>query len=192
MNNSFFIRFLAFYASYWPLYIIFFIGYFDFNKLLSLVNLYILILILIGMVSLTFFTIFIHDKRKFERTALVENIRREKGLSIDYVLTLILPFIAFQINQTRDFICFLVLWGVLGSLYAKYNLLKYNIFDFIGYTFYTVDLYAPNKDGSKTIIAKDQMVIAKLHKIRRLENYEHYEILYCDVSDDLRLLRLKK
>ena len=150
---------IFFFSSYIPLYLILFLQYFDFSEnvckqplLLTLA-----IIILISFILHVVLLHFLQNHRNIIKTIEIRNVRPLKESNLTYLLSNILPLVAFDFTNRQQITCFLVIFFVLLLMYIKYNLIVYNcINELIGYTNYSAELFSNEKK------VRDVVVISKL------------------------------
>lgn len=189
---SLLMRCSAFYASYIPLYIMLGIKYFKWYKF-TYTNLFIIILWSASIVSIIYLLLYIKFKFKRQKHSYyVTNIKKSPNGYTEYILTVILPLLAFDFNKIEQIICFIFIWIALGYLYVKYNQIKYNIFDFLGYTLFSCDLYSIeenlNGDTTRKYYANEVFALSR----DKLRNYDNELFYICEMSDELLVVKNKK
>lgn len=153
---------IIFISSYIPLYIILFVQYYDFSdKLFNQPLLVILLgIILISFMLLIVFIIYISNKNNMVRTVEVRNAKKLKESNLTYLLSNIIPLIAFDFTNKQQITSFLIIFFVLLMMYVKYSLILYNpTTEILGYTNYSAELY---KNGNKireiTVLSKCKFI----------------------------------
>lgn len=139
---------LLFVSSYIPLYIILFIQYVDFSEKLVKQPLLIvlLIIILLSFILLLIFLKYISNTDGIIKTIEIRNIKKLKESNLTYLLSNIIPLIAFDFTNKQQIASFLIIFLVLLAMYVKYNLIVYNpTTELLGYTNYLAELYKNNK-----------------------------------------------
>lgn len=146
---------ILFITSYIPLYVILFVQYFDFKDwiwnqpLLSTL----LLIIIISLLSLIIFINYIRKQENILRRAEVRNVKKLKESNLTYLLSNIIPLIAFDFTNRQQIISFLIIFLVLLMMYAKYSLIVYNpTTELLGYTNYSADLYVNYKKIREVIL----------------------------------------
>ena len=132
-------RILLFITSYIPLYIILLVQYYDKNCKLFEQPLIFLLVCFTVLISILFgiFILFIKKQKQYSRTVELENIKLEREVSTTYILTNIVPLIAFDFTNKQQILSFLVLYVFLMAMYVKYRQIVYNpIIEIMGYTNY--------------------------------------------------------
>lgn len=147
-----------FFSSYIPLYIILFVQYFDFSECLykQPLLLTLLIIIIASFASLLAFINYIQSQKKILRTIEVRNVKKLKESNLTYLLSNIVPLIAFDFTNRQQIASFLIIFFVLFMMYIKYSLIIYNpTIELLGYTNYSAEIYKNNlKTRSITITSK--------------------------------------
>lgn len=149
---------ILFVSSYIPLYIILFVQYYDFSveflKQPLLVTL--LCIIVLSSVLLVIFLIYISNVKNIIKKTEVRNVKKLKESNLTYLLSNIIPLIAFDFTNRQQIISFLIIFFILLMMYVKYSLIVYNpTIELLHYTNYSAELY---KNGDKireiTVLSK--------------------------------------
>ena len=135
---------ILFISSYIPLYLILFVQYCNFKEsilkqplLLTLAT-----IIILSLVSLMLMLYLIKSQSTRLRTIEVKNVHLAKESNLTYLLSNIIPLIAFDFTNKQQLISFLIIFIVLLMMYVKYNLISYNpTIEFLGYTNYIAEEY---------------------------------------------------
>lgn len=114
------VKICLFLVSYFPLFLIMSILHYE-HSLIPYVG---IILSVIGFTGL-FITIQVFNKISGERIEAKE-IKSEGKLNFEYFLAYIIPFIAIDIDETRQLLAYVVLFVFIGILYVKTNLIYVN------------------------------------------------------------------
>lgn len=136
-------RILFFITSYVPLYVILLVQYYDINE--KLINqpliLGLLIITIVAIILFIIFIGFIQKQKHYIKTIEIENISPERELSTTYILTNIVPLIAFDFTNRQQILSFLILYLFLMIMYVKYRQVVYNpIIEIMQYTNYKCTL----------------------------------------------------
>ena len=146
---------VLFITSYIPLYIILFVQYLDFSASLFKQPL-LLILLIIILVSLIILKLFLHIIRKQKnliKTVEIRNVRTMKESNLTYLLSNIIPLIAFDFTNRQQIASFLIIFLVLLMMYVKYCLIAYNpTTELLRYTNYLAEIYKDDKKIADVII----------------------------------------
>lgn len=139
---------IIFISSYIPLYIILFVQYCDFStnifKQPLLVTLS--IIIILSFFMLIIFFKYISSKNNIIKTVEVRNVKKLKESNLTYLLSNIIPLIAFDFTNKQQIVSFLIIFFVLLLMYVKYSLIAYNpTTELLGYTNYSAELYKNDK-----------------------------------------------
>lgn len=155
---SIFSKSVLFITSYIPLYIILFVQYFDFS--ISILKqpllLTLMIITIISFIMLVLFFGIIRNQKNLIKTIEVRNVRPIKESNLTYLLSNIIPLIAFDFTNRQQIVSFLIIFLVLLMMYVKYCLITYNpTTELLGYTSYSAEVY----NGDKKI--NDIVVLSK-------------------------------
>lgn len=157
---STFSKSILFITSYIPLYIILFVQYYDFS--ISLYKqpllLILLIIIIVAILVLILFIVIIKKQKILIETVEVRNVKQLKESNLTYLLSNIIPLIAFDFTNRQQIVSFLIIFFVLLMMYAKYCLISYNpTTELLGYTSYSAEVCANNqKIRDITILSKEK------------------------------------
>lgn len=156
-------RIILFLLSYLPLFIIFFIN--SINSLFSFI--FLLILVFISVSSFLYFKSAIKNSNK--EYAIINNFENKNEMMIEYIFLYIIPFM--DIESTNQFISFLVIFFIVGSIYVKSDLIVINpILSLFGYNIYKTKISFKGKSlNNKTcyLITKE---ISEEMKVGKLSN----------------------
>ena len=105
---------------------------------------------------LRIFIRYLSRKRNIVKTVEIRNVKKLKESNLTYLLSNILPLIAFDFTNRQQIVSFLIIFFVLLIFYVKYSLISYNpTTELLGYTTYSAELF---KNGNKI---KDIAIISK-------------------------------
>lgn len=152
---SIFAKSILFITSYIPLYIILFIQYYDFNDsiLKQPLLLTLAIIIVVSFILLIVLLNKIKKQKIMLRTIEIRNATMAKETNLTYLLSNIIPLIAFDFTDRQQIISFLIIFFVLLMMYVKYNLTSYNpTTEVLGYTNYFAEIYMNDKKINDIII----------------------------------------
>ena len=85
-----------------------------------------------------------HIENQTYATKKIRNIRIvsvHKTISSDYLMAYLVPLIAFDFGTITGVFSFLTLFTILGSLYAKYNMINFNLMLEFKYKIFKADIY---------------------------------------------------
>ena len=103
-------------------------------------------------------------------------IKEEKSLTLEYILSYVLPLIAFDFQKPDDAILFLIYFASISFLSVKHHIFSPNFFlELLGYSFYQCTL----KEKATGIIIK-KMVISKEYIL----NFKEKTITVYDINND--------
>lgn len=173
---------ILFITSYIPLYVILFVQYFDFadwiwNQPLLCMLLFIIIT---SFLSLIIFINYIRKQKNILRRAEVRNVRKLKESNLTYLLSNIIPLIAFDFTNRQQIISFLIIFFILLMMYAKYSLIVYNpTTELLGYTNYSADVYVNDSKTREVIL---------LSKCKFLHQNTFYQTKGVELDNDFWLI----
>lgn len=170
---------IIFISSYTILYIILLIQYCDFSKNLFKQPLIVALLtiIILSFFMLNFFVKYISSQEKIIKTREIRNVKKLKESNITYLLSNIIPLIAFDFADIQQIISFLFIFFILLFMYVKYSLITYNpTAEILGYTNYSAELYKNDKK------VKDIIILSK-YKFTHSNTY--YTVKSIELDDDL-------
>lgn len=151
---------IMFFSSYIPLYIILFVQYIDFSEGLNKQPLLftLLVIIIMSLVSLLILIVKIPDNKNIVKTVEIRNVKKIKESNLTYLLSNVLPLIAFDFTNKQQIASFLIIFFILLMMYIKYNLIIYNpTMEILGYTNYSAEVYKNDKKVKDvTITSKDK------------------------------------
>ena len=151
-----------FVSSYIPLYIILFVQYCHFSKNLLKQPLLVTLLsiIILSFFMLILFIKYISSTNNIIKTIEVRNVKKLKESNLTYLLSNIIPLIAFDFTNKQQIISFLIIFFVLLLMYVKYSLITYNpTTELLGYTNYSAELYKNDKKvRDRTILSKCKFI----------------------------------
>ncbi len=146
---SVFSKTILFITSYIPLYTILFVQYCDFS--ISLLKQPLLLMLLaitiVAFLMLIIFLCIIKKQKVLIETIEIRNVKPLKESNLTYLLSNIIPLIAFNFTNRQQVISFLIILVVLMMMYVKYSLISYNpMTELLLYTNYSAEIY---KDDEK-------------------------------------------
>lgn len=152
---SIFSKSVLFVTSYIPLYIILFVQYYDFS--ISIFKqpllLILLIIILLSFIMLVLFFRLIKKQKNLTKTVEVRNVKTMKESNLTYLLSNIIPLIAFDFSNRQQIASFIIIFLVLLMMYVKYCLITYNpTTELLGYTNYSAEIYNNNKKVGEVVL----------------------------------------
>ena len=127
--------------------------------LLPVISVVIILVVLI--ISINGINSFIKTRQKGKNNyAIIKEAKKESRLTTEYLLSYILPLIAFDFGTLRDVILFLIFFALLAILCIKNNNLYTNIYlELRQYKIYTCDIGITIMD--KENVYKDCFVLSK-------------------------------
>ncbi len=173
---------IIFISSYTILYIILLIQYCDFSENLFKQPLIVALLtiIILSFFMLNFFIKYISSQKNIIKTSEIRNVKKLKESNITYLLSNIIPLIAFDFTNIQQLISFLFVFGILLFMYVKYSLIMYNpTAEILGYTNYSAELYKNNKKVKDIVI---------LSKYKFIHPNTYYNVKNIELDDDLFLI----
>ena len=100
--------------------------------------------------------------------AIIKKVHKESFLSTQYLLSYILPLVAFDFGSLRDIIIFLLFFAVLAFLSIRNNNVYTNIYlELRSYKIYTCDIQITKID--KKVKYEDCFVLSKVDLIQEIE-----------------------
>jgi fatty-acid desaturase len=146
------------------------------TEIISLSIMLICLIISVIVLSISF------SKRKTvnSKTYTITAVKEEKLITVEYLLSYILPLFAFDFTVWYSVVLFLLFFVVLSFLCIRHSSFSANItLEFIGYRFYKCTL--KNENGikiSKIVVSKDNLLNRKNEEIstRALNNEYHIDI----------------
>lgn len=171
---SYLVRVLFFFTSYIPLYIILFIQYCDFETSLVHQPLILTLLIIIVILPLIYILLinYLKNKKSYTKIKEIRNVKPLRETNITYILTNILPLVAFDFQDGKQLVSFLLLYIFLLCMYVKYNLISFNpISELFGYTTYSCSIFENgNKLEDITILSKKPFIHTNtLYKVKAIQ-----------------------
>lgn len=139
-----------------------------------------LVIVIVVSLSIVEINCFIKGQRKRQDLpkAKVKKAVRANKLSSEFLLAYILPMIAFDFGDIKEFILFLIYFSVLAFLCIRNNNVYTNIFlEFKGYKMYTCSLEYPVMN--KNTLYEECLVISRENMISRIGK----EIKYWDFDN---------
>lgn len=153
---------IIFISSYIPLYIILFVQYCDFSEKICKQPLIftLLIIILLAFLMLIILINYISNRNNIIKSIELRNVKKLKESNLTYLLSNIIPLIAFDFTNKQQIVSFLIIFFILLLMYVKYNLIVYNpTTELLGYTNYSAELYKNDKKiRDITILSKCKFV----------------------------------
>ncbi len=145
---SVFSKTILFITSYIPLYTILFVQYCDFS--ISLLKQPLLLMLLtitiVAFLMLIIFLCIIKKQKVLIETIEIRNVKPLKESNLTYLLSNIIPLIAFNFTNRQQVISFLIIFVVLMMMYVKYSLISYNpMTELLLYTNYSAEIYKDDK-----------------------------------------------
>lgn len=172
------VRFFMFLTSYIPLYVILMVQYMNFDTNIKQQPFILILLILTFLSLLAFeFGLFILNKNKSYITCTnISKVEILKEVNSTYLLTYIMPLIAFDFSKTQDCISFLILFIAIMAMYIKYNMIFLNpVLEIFGYTYYSYE----NELG-------DKIVLISRSKFNNIHSW--YKIKYVNLGQNMFLV----
>lgn len=109
----------------------------------------------------------------------LKDSKEEKSISSEYLLSYILPLMAFKFNEWDSVVIFLIFFATFGFLCIKHNYFSVNItLEIMGFKFYKCKLIS--NDGieiEKNIISRKDLYILKGEEIRLKSLNNEYKLL---------------
>lgn len=106
-----------------------------------------------------------NDDTKQDMTLVCAN--EKKSITVEYLLTYILPLIAFDFTVWYQVVLFLLFYTIIGFLFIRHKYFSANIMlDILGYNFYDCEL--KNNDNisiNKTVISRKSLTASIGNKI---------------------------
>lgn len=179
MNN---IRIPMFISSHIPLWLSIAILTVPHNTITSRIMVYVMMFLTISsFIGLTKHIKAI-KKISFPQKYIIKNAKRQKILSSEYLLSYIIPLIAFDFTNTSNIFLFFLYIVILGYLCVKnYNIYTNIILEIKGYSFFVCDIefcLSTNK------IVKENVLIISRTDIIRL-NGQNPEMQLVKLDDDI-------
>ena len=175
-----------FYTSFLPLWIsiclIEFLNLYDRSGTLSIISLCsICVIILIFIICMFFILRLVMNSNKEGTSGYnLFSAKEQKTITTDYLLSYILPLVAFDFTKISQIMIFLIFFLMLAFLSVRHNYFSINItLELLGYKFYECDLEDLNKAKLRIyIISKDPLTnkIGKEINIRRINNDYSVEV----------------
>lgn len=175
---SWIVRLFMFLTSYIPLYIVLIVQYVDLKKTV-LEQPFIMVLSSLTLISLVVFELVLYllsKSRTYIACTNVSKVEMLKEVNSTYLLTYIMPLIAFDFGKTQDCISFLILFVSIMIMYIKYNMVFLNpVLEAFRYTYYTVE----NEYGDRIILISEK----KFNDV-----HSNYKIKYVNLGQNLYLV----
>lgn len=103
---------------------------------------------------------FSSKKKTYDGKYVIQSVKEEKNITAEYLLSNVLPLIAFDFSLWQQLVLFLIYFVVLAIIYIHHNAFCVSVFlDLIGYRLYRCNL--KNEDGkdlTKVILSKKQLL----------------------------------
>lgn len=100
---------------------------------------------------------------------LIESVQKQKSVTAEFVLTFIMPLIAFDFTHWYGVLLFAIFFSLLSFLCAKHSYFSVNVLlELFGYRFFVCNLMTESGNCSveKTIISKDALSAKRNTRIR--------------------------
>ena len=98
---------------------------------------------------------------------LIESVQKQKSVTAEFVLTFIMPLIAFDFTHWYGVLLFAIFFSLLSFLCAKHSYFSVNVLlELFGYRFFVCNLKSGNNNVEKTIISKNALSAKKNTNIR--------------------------
>ena len=111
---------------------------------------------------------------------ILKTVKEEKIMTAEYILSYVLPLLAFDFTVWYDVVLFLLFFFVLLILYIRHNRLGANIvLEIFGYTYYQCELINDDKILiNKNIISRDDLLTKTNNNIftKSINNEYHLDI----------------
>ena len=145
------------------------------NNMLQFISvLVIMIVVIISIISIEK----VMHKREIANNdvAIIKKAHKESFLSTQYLLSYILPLVAFDFGSLRDIIIFLLFFAVLAFLSIRNNNVYTNIYlEFRSYKIYTCDIQITKID--KIVEYENCFVLSKVDLTQEVEEkFPYWEI----------------
>lgn len=144
------------------------------NMLQFISGLVIMIVVIISIISIEK----VMHKREIANNdvAIIKKAHKESFLSTQYLLSYILPLVAFDFGSLRDIIIFLLFFAVLAFLSIRNNNVYTNIYlEFRSYKIYTCDIQITKID--KIVEYENCFVLSKVDLTQEVEEkFPYWEI----------------
>ena len=134
------------------------------------------LLIAISIITFEILLLIITRKKAYVSCANISNVAILKEVNSTYLLTYIMPLIAFNFSKIQDCVSFFLLFIFLMAMYIKYNMVFLNpVLEIFDYTYY-----------SYTNEAGDKIVLISLEKFNAI--HSKYKIKYVNLGQNLYLV----
>lgn len=160
-----YIYFCLLYLSFFPLWLSIIVRYMVvFLEQNNVPDLIFSILILIIVILFVFSCFIVYDslknkKNKRSMDCEIIDITEEKVITLEYILSYVLPLIAFDFQKSDDVILFLIYFLSISFLSVKHHVFSLNFFlELFGYSFYQCTL----KENKTGIILKKWLFLKKI------------------------------
>ena len=100
---------------------------------------------------------------------LIESVQKQKSVTAEFVLTFIMPLIAFDFTHWYGVLLFAIFFSLLSFLCAKHSYFSVNVLlELFGYRFFVCNLMSESGNCSveKTIISRDALSAKRNTRIR--------------------------
>lgn len=99
-------------------------------------------------------------KNRKAQIFLIESVQKQKSVTAEFVLTFIMPLIAFDFTHWYGVLLFAIFFSLLSFLCAKHSYFSVNVLlELFGYRFFVCNLMSESGNCSveKTIISRDAL-----------------------------------
>ena len=102
---------------------------------------------------LILFFCIIKRQKNLIKTIEVRNVKKQKESNLTYLLSNIIPLIAFDFTNRQQIASFIIIFLVLLMMYVKYCLIVYNpTTELLGYTNYSAEIHNDDKKISDVVV----------------------------------------
>ncbi len=182
---SVFVYFSMYYLSFFPLWLT--ILFIDIKSLIDggadkwteIIGLAGIIIVFFISALILFMKFYVSDDEKYTFT--IQDAKESKTITADFLLTYILPLIAFDFRQWDEVVKFLIFFFTLGYLCIRHSYLSTNILlEFMNYRMYDCKLLNGDyKEVKRIIISKNILTIKKGEYVQvKILNNEYFLDLY--------------
>ena len=146
----------------------------------------VIIILIVSLISINGINSFIKTRQKVKNNyAVIKGAKKESRLTTEYLLSYILPLIAFDFGSLRDVILFLIFFAVLAILCIKNNNLYTNFYlEIWHYKIYTCDIGISIMDKENEylncfVLSKEDLTqnIGETLNVWEFENQHSYIII---------------
>lgn len=137
----------------------------------------VLVIFIVVIISIISIEKIIHKREKANSdVAVIQKAHKESFLSTQYLLSYILPLVAFDFGSLRDIIIFLLFFAVLAFLSIRNNNVYTNIYlELRSYKIYTCDIQITKID--KIVKYENCFVLSKVDLTQEIEEkFPYWEI----------------